>query len=77
MKSTWFFIACGSCSCFIFQRDRCLFSGSTRPAISPRPPDTIEVECNIADLNLYLCPEIDYVNEEQKTFFGLISDIHR
>lgn len=32
----------------------------------------IEVECNIAEVSLFLCPESNYTTEERKTFFGLI-----
>lgn len=31
----------------------------------------LEVECNIADESLYLCPESDYAEEERTAFFGL------
>ncbi len=34
----------------------------------------LEVECNIADESLYLCPESQYAVEERKTFFGLITN---
>ncbi len=33
---------------------------------------TIEIECNISHLDLYLCPEEKYQKKEARVFFGLI-----
>ena len=72
MKSRWFFIALGVAfaglleGTFAFSMDKQNRDGSDTAGY-------IEVECNIADESLYLCPESDYTKEERKTFFGLIT----
>lgn len=35
----------------------------------------IEVDCNIAGINLYLCPKDNYAPKETRVFFGLIKSV--
>ena len=46
-------------------------------AIDSKDAETgvLEVECNMAGVNLYLCPKGDYVPKETKVFFGLIKSV--
>ena len=46
------------------------------PVIQPEKNDNtgfLAVDCNIAGVNLYLCPKTDFVRKEVKVFFGLIT----
>lgn len=43
------------------------------PARSVRSEGLLEVECNIAHIDLLLCPKSNFVKRELKVFFGLIS----
>lgn len=40
-----------------------------------RATGILEIECNIAGINLYLCPKDNYVMKETKVFFGLITSV--
>jgi len=52
-------------------------TASSAQAIDSKDPATgvLEVECNMASVNLYLCPKGDYVPKETKVFFGLIKSV--
>lgn len=48
------------------------FAGEKEDKQNPVNPGTIEIECNISHLDLYLCPEKKYQKKESRVFFGLI-----
>ena len=72
MKSRWFFIALAVAFAGLLE-GAVAFSMDEQNGDESDTSGYIEVECNIADESLYLCPESDYANEERKTFFGLIT----
>jgi len=54
-------------------------AGATCPTLAADSKDRaaglLEIECNMAGINLRLCPKDDYVQKETKVFFGLITSM--
>lgn len=58
--------------CFLVLCSTPGFSGEKKNKQGPVNPGTVEIECNISHLDLFLCPEEKYRKKESRVFFGLI-----
>ena len=69
MKSGWFFTAV-AVALTLFLKGSVAFSMEKQTRDEADAAGYFEVECNIADESLYLCPKRDHVIEERRHFFG-------
>jgi len=70
MKSGWLFTSV-AVAFVVLLNGSVAFSMDEKIGDEAHARGYLEVECNIAEESLYLCPESDYAEEERTAFFGL------